>query len=141
MGKYFALFLIVFHLSGCTVWPKPSTGGYAANYLFTPAYQRALAAKSPCLIIFSQRLAGLIYKTHALRCTSAARCFPARMALLDEMGRRIAQEIVAGLLIAVEADLLLYEHNINEMHALSKARSCPRPLKSASWENLKMRLQ
>ena len=141
MGKYFALFLVVFHVSGCTVWPKPSTGGYAANYLFTPTYQKALVAKSPCLIIFSKRLANLIHKTHALRHTSTAKCFPARMALLDEMGRRIAQEIVAGLLIAVEADLLLYESNINEMYALKHYKSCPRPLKSASWENLKMRLQ
>lgn len=141
MGKYFALFLIIFHLSGCTVWPRPSTGGYAPNYLFTPAYQKALAAKSPCLVGFSKRLECLVYRTHALRRTSAARCFPARMALLDEMGRRIAQEIVAGLLIAVKADLLLYERNIDEMYALTKAKSCPRPLKSSSWENLKMRLQ
>lgn len=118
--------------AACTPWPSPSTGGYAAYYMFTPAYQRELACGpncSPCLLFLSQRLAGLLKKRDDLRNSHAAKCYPARMVILDKLGQQIAQEIAAGLLIAVETDLMIYQQQLNELYKLNRIRTCIRPLK------------
>lgn len=141
MRKAITLVLTLLLVTACTRWPKPSTGGYAEYYLYTPPYQKTLTQNSPCLVFLSNRLLILLKKTDAMRHSHAAKCYPARVLLLDNLAQRIAQEIAAGLLIGVEADLYLYQANLNDLYKLNKLKGCPRPKPTRHWKKLESRLQ
>lgn len=138
MGKYLIGLVVFLGLASCTQWPKPSTGGYAAHYLFTPAYQRALL-QSPKLSFLSQKLAALIRQRKALNDSHVFRCYPGRKRLILLLEQQIAQEISAGLIIATHADLALYDNILRDTIRLNKNKGCPRRLKNDCWTELKMR--
>lgn len=142
MNKCLGLFIITFFLFACTPWPRPSTGGYALYYLFTPCYQQTLT-RSPDLMYLSMQLARVRGKMRPICSSNIARCFPARIKLLRDIDGQIAQEIARGLVMGASMDLGIYEGNINELLKLQRFKGCPKPSKtnSRSWAQLKMRLE
>ena len=138
MNKYFALIVLNLFLVACAPYPPPSTGGYAANYIFSPAYQKDLM-NAPYARSLSIKLAILVQKTQAMRHSHARKCYPSRFFLLEGLADQIAQEIASGLFFGAETDLRLYELNLYELRKLNTFKGCPRPRKSRSWEALEVR--
>lgn len=140
MLKSICLALIVILIAGCVPWPKHSTGGYAGHYLFSPAYQQSLY-KNNFQYILSRRLYVVTKQTSRIANSHAAKCYPARIKLLNRLREQIAQEIANSLFIAARADLILYENNLVLLQKLNQYSGCPRPKKDLNWEYLKSRDQ
>ena len=140
MTKKLCFVMIVLSLLGCTRWPPPSTGGYAAHYIFTKSYQSKIDKRSLYLPL-SRHLSDLTLKFEALQNSHARRCYPARFTLLSLLGEQIAQEIARGLFLSADYDLNLFEKNLALVYELNKTKGCPRPKPNNYWNFLKSRFE
>ena len=138
MTRKLCFIALILSLIGCTRWPSPSTGGYAAHYLFTKSYQERID-KHSLYFTLSQRLSALTIKFESLQNSHARRCYPARFTLLSLLGEQIAQEIARGLFLSADYDLNLFENNLSLVYELNKTKGCPTPLPNHYWNFLKSR--
>lgn len=132
---------LIIILQGCNYWPAPSTGGYAAHYLFNKHQYSCGPGPSPICQIQRDRLTKALFELNLLRTTRAVLCRPARYRQLRLLGQQIAQEIVARLYLSAQVDLNLFDVNLKELNRLNTLKGCPRATNDRGWESLKLRLQ
>lgn len=142
MNKPLTVCILLLMLISCTRWPKPSTGGYAANYLYSPAYQKAIS-RAPDLTFLSMELLRVKAKMRPMYNSNIAACMPARVRLITQLDNQITQEITGGLLFAANMDLKLLESNVDELIKIQRPKGCPNPrhVPRRSWDQLQMRLE
>lgn len=140
MLKITVLLCVIVSLLGCSYWPPPSKGGYAAHYLFYPRHFRCNGPFSLCQIN-TDRLAIGIHELNILRYTNLVRCHPARYVELRLLEQQISQEIAAQLYLSARLDLNLFYINLQHLKQLSTPKGCMRIKHDNAWDLLKLRIQ
>jgi hypothetical protein len=138
-AQYFVLFLFISSLMGCSRWPVPSTGGYAAKGPLQITYKSAVP-NAP----FHQRLRtyfNLIQQMQILERSQVRRCYPARFLEMTFLEQQIAQETAAGLLLSADIDIVLLANNIAEVWKYRNVKGCPKLEDNPHWLRLLSRIQ
>lgn len=141
MLRYTILLCLILSLLGCNFWPAPSTGGYAAHYLFNQHQFTCGGGAASVCQVQKNRLTKLLFDLNLLRNTHAVLCRPARYRNLRLLGQQIAQEIAAKLYLSAQIDLNLFDVNLRQLRKLNELKACPKIKNDGGWELLKLRIQ
>lgn len=141
MFRYTILLCLTIGLTSCNFWPPPSTGGYAAHYLFNRHQFTCGGGPTSRCQIQTNRLTRQLFELNLLRNTHAVLCRPARYRELRLLGQQIAQEIGGKLYLSAQIDLNLFEVNLAELKQLNTMPGCPKIRNDRGWDTLTLRIQ